>query len=59
MFATLLYAGIASARSVDSALRQAKAIMQPALAENADLPEHAIRANVDTDAITLVRPTGA
>jgi hypothetical protein len=55
VFATQFYAGIASAQSVGAALRQAKAIMESALLDHADLPQHVARADVDIDKLVLVR----
>ena len=59
VFATQFYAGIASAQSVGAALRQAKAIMEAALLDDADLPKYVARADVDIDKLILVRPTSA
>ncbi len=56
LFASQFYAAIASAQSVGSALRQAKAMMAANFLEHADLPQHLSRAGVDIDTLILVRP---
>lgn len=56
VFATQFYAGIASAQSIGAALRQAKAIMEAALLNDADLPQHVTREDTDIDGVILVRP---
>ena len=56
VFATQFYAGIASAQSIGAALRQAKAIMEAALLDDADLPQHVAREDTDVDGVVLVRP---
>lgn len=57
VFATQFYASIASAQSVGAALRGAKAIMESALLDDADLPQHVARADTDIDTVVLVCPT--
>lgn len=56
VFATQFYAGIASAQSIGAALRQAKVIMETALLDDADLPQHVARADIDVDQLVLVQP---
>jgi len=55
VFATQFYAAIASAQSVGAALRQAKAMMAAALLDDANLPQHVARADVDVDKLVMVR----
>lgn len=54
VFATQFYAAIASAQSVGSALRQAKARMRGASLEDADLPQYLARDDQDVDGLVLV-----
>ena len=62
VFATALYAAIASGQSVGSALRQARVRIKGALPdepEEAELPQHVTRDGVDVDSLVLVRPPSA
>jgi hypothetical protein len=57
VFAKQFYAGIASAQSIGASLRGAKAIMEVALLDDADLPTCVTRSDTDIDTIVLVRPS--
>jgi len=59
VFARRFYAAIASAQPVGIALAQAQAAMRLASPEDADLPQVAVRDDVDADELVLVRPPGA
>ena len=59
VFATQFYAAIASAQSIGASLRQSKAIMAAALLEDADLPQHVARQDVNIDQLVLVRASEA
>lgn len=56
-FAARFYAAIASAQSVATAVEQARAAMQMASLEDADLPQLRTRDDVDPTRLVLVRPT--
>jgi hypothetical protein len=56
VFARRFYAAIASAQPVGVALEQARAAMQLATPDDADLPQVAVRDDVDADELVLVRP---
>lgn len=59
VFARRFYAAIASAQPVGIALAQAQAAMRLTALEDADLPQVAVRDDVDADALVLVRPDGS
>lgn len=59
VFARRFYAAIASARPVGFALAQARAAMQITTSDDADLPQVAVRDDVDADELVLVDPPGA
>ncbi|SHN52761.1 CHAT domain-containing protein [Geodermatophilus obscurus] len=59
VFARRFYAAIASAQPVGIALAQAQAAMRLTTPEDADLPQVAVRDDVDPDELVLVRPPGA
>ncbi|MEM5584665.1 CHAT domain-containing protein [Roseibium sp. AS2] len=57
VFASQFYAAIASAQSVGSALRQAKAMMKQALLrEDAELPQILSRPDTDPNEVVLIKP---
>ncbi len=58
VFARRFYAAIASAQPVGIALAQARAAMRLTTPEDADLPQVAVRDDVDADQLVLVRPPG-
>lgn len=59
VFARRFYAAIASAQPVGIALAQAQAAMRLTTPEDADLPQVAVRDDVDADELVLVRPSSA
>lgn len=58
VFARRFYAAIASAQPVGIALAQAKAAMRLATPDDADLPQVAMRDDIDADSLVLVRAPG-
>lgn len=59
VFARRFYAAIASAQPVGAALAQAQAAMRLTTPDDADLPQIAVREDVDVDELVLVQPPGA
>lgn len=59
VFARRFYAAIASAQPVGVALEQARAAMRLTTPDEADLPQVAVRDDVDADELVLVRPPSA
>lgn len=59
VFARRFYAAIASAQPVGIALAQARAAMQITTPDDADLPQLAIRDDINIDELVLVDPPGA
>ena len=58
VFARRFYAAIASAQPVGVALAQAQAAMRLTTPDDADLPQVAMRDDIDADSLVLVRPPG-
>lgn len=58
VFARRFYAAIASAQPVGIALAQAQAAMRLTTPDDADLPQVAVRDDIDADSLVLVRPPG-
>jgi hypothetical protein len=58
VFARRFYAAIASAQPVGIALVQAQAAMRLTTPDDADLPQVAMRDDIDADTLVLVRPPG-